>query len=288
MINILKKNYIIIFIGIAIVIFSNMYRLTDDKSIAIFAIILLGIINYCFEWLIEKTFNDEMRFFNNFSRQASSFARKLWQFAKNIMLLLIMQYIGLDLLSPFLDELNMDKKDLLFESVVVIGAIAIAFNAFSIGVKSLLNKGEKLYRDKHRGFSLKVPSHWMKEKKDVDLNRSVVFNDKMSDKWCYLLFEEKEAFDSKTSLKDFSKFELEYFQSIDGLEYREGYEKNSKLSKKHYYENFVFLKKRKCAAYIFFCENDKYFFELRIIVPEKRVDIEEVEAIIESLTVIDR
>jgi hypothetical protein len=54
-------------------------------------LIVLGILNYAFELFAEKEFEDGMRFMNLLSRQAHPLIYKVWSFAKNLALLLLVE-----------------------------------------------------------------------------------------------------------------------------------------------------------------------------------------------------
>jgi hypothetical protein len=255
---------------------------------SIILILLLGILNYIFESFTEKEFENGMQFINLLSRQAHPFVYKLWSFAKNLALLLIIQFFGVDFIGVYFKTYGIDSKALLFDGVVFITGVAAIVTLISVYIKSIDGVRYKLYKNYSYQFRIRIPNTWKKTKAVQNSNAIETFDERISDRVCFVFSEKKSNFHESAILEDYVSFELNAFKSNDSFDVHkirriEGYDKTGKTFV--YYESDISIFKKKYVAFFSFYENDRYFFQIRIVIPQKYKELNEHEEIICSFEI---
>ncbi|MGM0411229.1 MAG: hypothetical protein ACQEQF_10785 [Bacillota bacterium] len=261
--------------------FGIMFSMISVKVPTLSIIILLGIFDYVLTWFSEREFNNSFSFFNMLSNQAHPWISKLWDFAKKLLLLLFIKFIGFDLFSAYLNTTEISEKRILFEGMIFVGGTAAILTSLSAILRSVYKNEYSVYKNRKHNFKIQIPNYWSEVEVPDNSNAVMAFAEQMSDKACYIFVDDKVDYVETATLQDFSSLRVDLFKEIDDFEIK----KMSRIEdeKINYYEFDVVYRKKKYSTYLFFDENKDYFYEIRVIIPRKNKQDEEHIKIMETL-----
>ncbi|MEG0773902.1 hypothetical protein [Clostridium sp.] len=274
---------ILLLIIASIMSFLILFSFITVDITTIIIIIVLGVINYLFEQIIQKEFNDSMRFFNLLSRQSHSFISKIWNFAKNLTLLLITQFLGFDILSHFFDTSNSSTKIILFEGAIFVSGIAVILTAISAATKTIFPSRFRSYKNRAFNLIIKIPNYWKECAINNELNLIMAFDDKMSDKACYVYSDKKSRYSESANLENYINNVIHCINSIDGIEVKDIKSCTSNKPYTYLFEIPINIYSKKYLMFVKFFESENYYYHLRIVIPEDQRDLNEHTAIINSI-----
>ena len=157
--KIIKLGSLIIATLLSLLLLLNFIQF-DTGSIILVAVI--GLVSFAFDSFVEKDFERNMKFFSMIVGEAHRPIKKLWSAVKSIMLILIYQFVGINIFGLF-SEVGIEAKGAsVFNAAVFTGGLYLIVAAFSGGIRNIFEGEYKTIKDKKNKYAIEVPRHWNK------------------------------------------------------------------------------------------------------------------------------
>lgn len=254
-------------------------------------VIFAGIIHFFIELFSEREFEQGLDFINQMSNEAPPLVSELWKRSKQIAFLLFIQLLGIMGFEGFgflfqnWNLSNKSKGEILFNGIIFILGLSAIIVIIAVTLKYIINENGSFsaYKNRHYGFRIEIPPIWKEEKIPKDSIAVIGFSQPSLDKACFVFADKKNNWDNSASLEDFYKCEFDSFSYPDEIEIKKIEKIEDEID---YYKIDTYIRKRKYVTYFYFLENNKVFYEVRIIVPRKNNNLEEVKKILKSFKLI--
>lgn len=270
---------LLLIIATATSLFLLLNYIKFDTSI-ILLVVAIGVISFIFDTFVEKDFERSMKFFSMIVGEAHKPIKKLWSAVKSIILILIYQFVGVDIFGLF-SEIGIEAKGVsVFNAAVFTGGLYLIVAAFSGGIRNIFEGEYKVIRDKKNNYTIHMPRNWEKISHQENLIKQFMYGNQRLNIFCAVHIYEREEMEEALSLLEFEEYLLKDIEVSNNTTLKNT--KDISFNNIKLIENDTVIERFKYKVYVAIFEQESRFVEVRIICPVKYKDIVDYKRIVTS------